>query len=42
MVNINIELKEETHKKAKILALTNDITLKEYITRAIKEKIEKG
>lgn len=41
MVNINIEIPEETHKKIKILAATEGKSLKELIIKALDEKAEK-
>jgi len=40
MVNINIEIPEETHKKAKLRSVMENITLKEFIIIAIEEKIK--
>jgi len=39
MTHIHIELDHELHKNAKVEALLNNIPLKEYIIKAIKEKI---
>ena len=41
MARINIEIKEEIHKKAKINSIINNITLIEYVNKAIKEKLKK-
>lgn len=41
MVRINIEVKEEFRKKVKRKALESDMTLKEYVIKAIKEKMNK-
>ena len=41
MARINIEIKEEIHKKAKINSIVNNITLVEYVNQAIKEKLKK-
>ncbi|MFT4304680.1 MAG: hypothetical protein ACMXX8_01180 [Candidatus Woesearchaeota archaeon] len=41
MVRINIEIKNEIHKKAKINSIVNNKTLIEYVNEAIKEKIKK-
>ncbi len=38
MTRINIEIEEETHKKAKLNALLLNKTLIEYINEAISEK----
>jgi predicted HicB family RNase H-like nuclease len=37
MVNINIEVPEDIHKKVKILAASKGISLKELITQALEE-----
>lgn len=42
MTNINIEIPDEIHKKAKILAAVQGITLKELINKAIIERINKS
>jgi predicted HicB family RNase H-like nuclease len=39
MVNINIEIPDELHKRAKIAAALTDITLKEYIIRALEHHV---
>ena len=41
MARINIEIKDEIHKKAKINSIVNNITLVEYVNQAIKEKLKK-
>jgi predicted HicB family RNase H-like nuclease len=41
MVNVNIEIPEELHKKAKIKCAIEEITLKEFIIKAIEEKLRK-
>ena len=38
MTRINIEIKDDTHKKAKLNALLLNKTLIEYINEAIEEK----
>lgn len=38
---INIAIDEILHKKLKIAATINDITVKEYVIKAIKEKLER-
>ena len=40
MVNANITIPDDIHKKAKISALILDLDLKDYIIIAIKEKNE--
>ena len=42
MVNINIEIPDEIHKKAKLKCVLNEITLKEFITNAIEGKLKKN
>ena len=42
MVNINIEVPDEIHKKAKINAVVLDIDLKDYIIKAIEKENKKG
>jgi predicted HicB family RNase H-like nuclease len=37
MVNINIEVPEDIHKKIKILAATKDVSLKDLIIQALEE-----
>ena len=41
MKNINIEIDENIHKKAKKKAIDLDMDLKDYIQEAIKEKNKK-
>ena len=41
MTRINVEIADETHKKAKLSALLENITLAEYINEAITEKNKK-
>ena len=36
-----IEVNDELYKKLKIFCVQNDISMKEFITEAIKEKLEK-
>lgn len=40
MVNINIEIPDDLHKKVKLSAITNDQTLKEYILEKLQKRIE--
>lgn len=42
MVNINIEIPDELHKKIKINSVTREITLKEYVIKTLEEVIEKN
>ncbi len=41
MKRVNIQLEEDTHTKAKVIAVLKDMTLNEYFERAIREAIEK-
>ncbi len=41
MTNVNIEIPDDLHKKAKIKCAIQEITLKEFIIDSIKEKIKK-
>ena len=41
MKRVNIQLDEDTHTKAKVIAVLKDMTLNEYLDKAIKEAIEK-
>ena len=41
MTNINIEIPDNLHKKAKIKCAIDEITLKEFIIKAIEEKLKK-
>jgi predicted HicB family RNase H-like nuclease len=40
MTNINIEIPDELHKKAKIQCAIDEKTLKEFIIEAIEEKLQ--
>ena len=40
MVNINIEVPDNTHKKAKVESVLNEITLKQFIIKSIEEKLK--
>jgi hypothetical protein len=41
MKRVNIQLEEETHTKAKVIAVLKDMTLNEYFEKAIREAVEK-
>jgi len=41
MKRVNIQLEDETHTKAKVIAVLKDMTLNEYFEKAICEAIEK-
>ena len=38
MVNINIEISEELHKKIKLTSITRDMTLKDYVIKVLEKK----
>jgi predicted HicB family RNase H-like nuclease len=40
MKQVNVRLEEETHRRAKVLALLNDTTLSKYLEKAIEKAIE--
>ncbi|MBT3463540.1 3-hydroxyacyl-CoA dehydrogenase [archaeon] len=40
MVNINIQIPDELHKKAKIKCAIDETTLKDFIINSIKDKLE--
>ena len=40
MVNVNIEIPDELHKRAKVKCAISEITLKDFIIKAIEEKIK--
>ncbi|MBD3203383.1 hypothetical protein GF327_03755 [Candidatus Woesearchaeota archaeon] len=39
---VNIELKEDTHMKAKVIAVLKDITLNEFFESAIEKYIDEN
>lgn len=41
MKRVNIQLDEETHTKAKVIAVLKDMTLNEYFDKAIRDAVEK-
>jgi hypothetical protein len=41
MKRVNIQLKDDTHTKSKVIAVLKDMTLNEYFEKAIAEAIEK-
>lgn len=41
MTNVNIEIPDKLHKKAKIQCAIEEITLKDFIIKAIEEKLNK-
>ena len=40
MVNINIEIPDKIHKKAKLESVLNEFTLKEFIIQSIEERLK--
>jgi predicted HicB family RNase H-like nuclease len=41
MKKVNISLQDETHTQAKIIAVLKDVTLNDYMQKAIEECIER-
>ena len=41
MVNINVEVPDEVHKKIRILSAIQGIPIKEMIVKALEESVEK-
>ena len=41
MTNVNIEIPDELHKKAKIKCAIDEKTLKDFVIEAIEEKIKR-
>jgi len=41
MVNINIEIPDDLHKKIKLISVMQDMTIKQYIIRALEQKTKK-
>lgn len=41
MTRVNIEIPEEVHKKAKIVCAVQGITMKDYLVKALEEKLSK-
>lgn len=41
MKRVNIQLNDETHTKAKVIAVLKDMTLNEYLDKAIRDAIDK-
>jgi len=41
MTNINIEIPDDLHKKVKIQCAIEEITLKEFVIKAVEEKAKK-
>ena len=40
MVNVNVAISDELHKKIKLKALLEDKTLKDFILDALREEVE--
>lgn len=38
---VNIQLSDDTHTKAKVIAVLKDMTLNEYLNKAIREAIDR-
>ena len=38
---VNIEIDEETHTKAKVIAVLKNMTLNEYFAKAIRDAVDK-
>jgi predicted HicB family RNase H-like nuclease len=41
MKRVNIELDDDVHTKAKVIAVLKGLTLNEYFSKAIKDAVEK-
>jgi predicted HicB family RNase H-like nuclease len=41
MKRVNIQLEDDVHTKAKVIAVLRDMTLNEYLSKAIKDAVEK-
>lgn len=42
MVNINIIIPDELHKKVKLKCVTNEITLKEFVVKSLERELKHG
>ena len=42
MVNINIEISEELHRKIKLASIIKDLTLKDYIINVLEKTANRG
>ena len=40
MTNINIEIPDELHKKAKVKCAIEEMSIKDFVIRAIEEKLK--
>lgn len=41
MKRVNVQVPDEIHMRAKVIAVLRDITLNEYLEQAIREAVEK-
>jgi len=41
MKRVNIQVDEETHTKAKVIAVLKNMTLNEYLDKAIRDSVDK-
>jgi predicted HicB family RNase H-like nuclease len=41
MTNINIEIPDELHKKAKVKCAIDEVSIKDFVIKAIEEKLKK-
>jgi len=41
MTRVNIDIRDEIHKKAKLYSVMQNKTLSDYINESLKEKVEK-
>ena len=41
MKRVNIQIEEEVHTKAKVIAVLKDMTLNDYLSKAIAEAVER-
>ncbi|MEA3430528.1 MAG: hypothetical protein U9R08_04610 [Nanoarchaeota archaeon] len=42
MVNVNIKISNELHKKIKVKCAINSITLKDFVIKSLKKKLKNG
>jgi hypothetical protein len=38
LVNINIEISDDLHKKVKLASITHDLTLKDFVIKVLEKK----
>jgi predicted HicB family RNase H-like nuclease len=41
MKRVNVQLPDDVHTRAKVIAVLKDVTLNQYLERAIREAVEK-